>query len=142
MQDDRERAHLAWRRADRIRQLSDRLVGVGPFGLGIDGVLAWVPVAGTAYSVGAAALLFSEALQGGASRVTLAKMAAYLGLDTLSSSVPFAGWAVDTLFPGHAFAAKALMKDIEKRHGKPARAASIADAPRRSAVDSLESGRL
>jgi hypothetical protein len=119
MHDDKARAHLAWRRAERIRQLSDRLVGIGPFGLGIDGVLAWVPVAGTAYSVGAGALLFSEAIQAGAGRVTLAKMAAYLGFDTLSSGVPFAGWAVDTLFPGHAMAAKALMRDIERRHGRP-----------------------
>lgn len=120
MESDRERAHRAWRRAARIRRLSDRLVGVGPLKLGIDGVLAWVPVAGTAYSLGAGALLISEALQAGASRATLVRMGAYLGLDSLSSGVPIVGWAVDTLFPGHAMAAKALMRDIEKRHGKPA----------------------
>ena len=119
MQDDRERAHLAWRRADRIRQLSDRLVGIGPFGLGIDGVLAWVPVAGTVYSVGAAALLLSEAIQAGASKATLARMAAYLGLDSVASGVPIIGWALDTLFTGHAFAARALQRDVEKRHGRP-----------------------
>lgn len=120
---ERQRAHLAWRRADKIRKLSDRLVGVGPFGLGIDGVLAWVPVAGTIYSVGAAGLLISEALQAGASRKTLIKMAAYLGLDSVSSTVPVLGWAVDTVFPGHAMAANALMKDVAKRHGVPAAAA-------------------
>jgi hypothetical protein len=48
MTDDKERAHRAWRTAERIKQLSDRIVGVGPWGLGVDGVLAWVPVAGTA----------------------------------------------------------------------------------------------
>ncbi|MGA0605007.1 DUF4112 domain-containing protein [Phenylobacterium sp. VNQ135] len=117
---DEHRAHTAWRRAERIRILSDRMVGIGPFGIGIDGVLAWVPVAGTAYSVGAAALLFAEAVQAGASRGTLAKMGLLLGLDTISSGVPLAGWAVDTLFPGHAMAAKALQKDIERRHGRPA----------------------
>lgn len=117
--DEKERAHLAWRRADKIRQLSDRLVGVGPFGLGIDGVLAWVPGAGTIYSVGAAGLLISEALQAGVSRKTLTKMAIYLGVDSVSSGVPVFGWAVDTLFPGHAMAAKALMKDVAQRHGEP-----------------------
>ncbi|WP_236611824.1 DUF4112 domain-containing protein [Phenylobacterium zucineum] len=117
---DRDRAHTAWSRAERIRRLSDGIVRVGPLGLGIDGVLAWVPVAGTAYSVGAAALLISEALQAGASRGTLAKMGLYLGLDSVSSGVPIAGWAVDTLFPGHAMAARALQKDIERRHGRPA----------------------
>ena len=113
----RERAHKAWRRADRIKRLSDGLVGVGPFKLGIDGVLAWVPVAGTVYSVGAGALLLNEALQAGAGRGTIARMGAYIAADSLSSGVPILGWAVDTLFPGHAMAARALQRDIEKRHG-------------------------
>lgn len=120
MMDERERAHRAWRRAERIRQLSDRLIGVGPWGLGVDGVLAWVPVAGTLYSVGAAGILLNEAWQAGASRPTLVRMAAYLGIDSLSSGVPVVGWAVDTFFTGHAFAARALQKDIERRHGRPA----------------------
>ena len=120
MEHDRERAHTAWRRAERIRRLSDRVVGVGPWGLGIDGVLAWVPVAGTIYSVGAAGILLNEAYQAGASRKTLLRMAAYLGLDSVSSGVPLVGWALDTLFTGHAFAARALQKDIERRFGKPA----------------------
>jgi hypothetical protein len=119
MDDHRDRAHLAWRRAERIKQLSDRVVGFGPWGLGVDGVLAWIPVAGTVYSVGAAALLLSEAVQSGASRATLLRMAAYLGLDSAASGVPLVGWAVDTLFTGHAFAARALQKDIERRHGAP-----------------------
>jgi len=120
MDDHRDRAHRAWRRAERIKQLSDRVVGFGPWGLGVDGVLAWVPVAGTVYSVGAAGLLLSEALQSGASRATLLRMAAYLGLDSVASGVPLVGWAIDTLFTGHAFAARALQKDIERRHGRPA----------------------
>lgn len=113
----RERAHQAWRTADRIKRLSDGLLGVGPFKLGIDGVLAWVPVAGTIYSVGAAALLLREAIEAGAGKHTIARMGAYLAADSVSSSVPILGWAVDTLFPGHAMAARALQRDIEKRHG-------------------------
>ena len=120
MDDTHDRAHRAWRRAERIRLLSDRVVGVGPWGLGVDGVLAWIPVAGTVYSVGAAAVLLTEAVQAGASRGTLVRMAAYLGLDSAASGVPLIGWAVDTLFTGHAFAARALQKDIERRHGRPA----------------------
>ena len=119
MTDDRERAHVAWRRADRIRRLSDGLVRIGPFGLGVDGVLAWVPAAGTIYSVGAAAVLFNEAIEAGASKATLLKMAGWLGLDSATSTVPVVGWAVDTLFRGHAMSARALQKDIERRHGRP-----------------------
>lgn len=120
MSQDKDRAHTAWRRAERIKQLSDRVVGFGPWGIGVDGVLAWVPVAGTVYSVGAAALLLNEAVRAGASRATLLRMAAYLGVDSVSSGVPLIGWAVDTLFTGHAFAARALQRDIERRHGLPA----------------------
>ena len=123
MEHDRERAHLAWRRAERIRRLSDRVIGVGPWGLGLDGVLAWVPVAGVVYSLGAGGLLLYEGAKAGAGNATLVRMTAYLGLDTVLDGVPFVGWALDTVFTGHAFAARALQKDIERRHGRPADAA-------------------
>jgi hypothetical protein len=125
MTEDQDRAHRAWRRAERIKRLSDRIIGVGPWGLGVDGVLAWVPAAGTVYSVGAAGLLLYEAIEAGASRATLLRMAAYLGLDSVSSGIPLVGWALDTLFTGHAFAARALQKDIERRYGRPADAAAM-----------------
>jgi hypothetical protein len=117
MTEDRDKAHRAWRNAERIKRLSDRLIGIGPFGLGLDGVLAWVPGANLVYSVGAGGLLMVEAVQAGASGFTLARMAAYLIADSATSEVPFLGWAIDTLFPGHLLAARALQKDIEARHG-------------------------
>lgn len=117
MSEDRERAHSAWRAAERIKRLSDRLVGVGPIGVGLDGVLAWVPFAGTAYSVGAGALLMYHGVMAQASLPTLARMSAYLVLDSAASVPPVVGWVVDTLFPGHLMAAGALQKDIEARHG-------------------------
>jgi hypothetical protein len=134
MEPDRERAHLAWRRADRIRKLSDRVVGVGPWGIGLDGVLAWVPVAGIVYSLGAGGLLLYEAGKAGASHATLARMAAYLGADTLLDGVPIVGWALDFVFTGQAFAARALQKDIERRHGRPAEATLDIEAPLRPPV--------
>lgn len=117
MADDREKAHSAWRAAERIKRLSDRLIRLGPLGLGLDGVLAWVPVAGTAYSVGAGGLLIYHGIAAGASLPTLARMAGYILLDSAASVPPVVGWAVDTLFPGHLMAAGALQKDIEARHG-------------------------
>lgn len=113
----RERAHRAWRNAERIKRLSDKLIRIGPFGLGLDGVLAWVPGANLVYSVAAGGLLVAEGIAAGASAVTLAKMGVYLVADSATSEVPIVGWAIDTLFPGHLMAAKALQKDIEARHG-------------------------
>jgi hypothetical protein len=114
---DRAKAHRAWRSAERIKRLSDRLVGVGPLGLGVDGLLAWIPGVNVTYSVGAAALLIYEATVAKASAATIARMALYLLTDAATSGVPVIGWAVDTLFPGHGMAARALQKDIEARHG-------------------------
>ncbi|CAN7420963.1 DUF4112 domain-containing protein [Phenylobacterium sp. LjRoot219] len=120
MDDASQRAHQAWIHAERIRRLSDRVVSLGPLGLGLDGVLAWIPGANVAYAVGAGGLLLYCAVQAGAGPATLARMGIYLAADSALSSVPVAGWAVDTFFPGHLLAAKALQRDIEKRHGKPA----------------------
>jgi hypothetical protein len=112
-----ERAHRAWRSAERIKRLSDKLVKIGPFGLGLDGVLAWIPGANLLYSVAAGGLLIYEAVGGGAKGITVAKMAAYLIADSATSELPIIGWAIDTLFPGHLLAANVLQRDIEARHG-------------------------
>jgi hypothetical protein len=113
----KDRAHRAWRNAERIKRLSDKLISIGPFGIGLDGVLAWVPGANLVYSVAAGGLLVAEGFAAGATPATLLRMGVYLAADSATSEVPFIGWAVDTLFPGHLLAAKALQKDIEARHG-------------------------
>lgn len=123
---DRDRAHRAWTSAERIKRLSDRLVGVGPVGLGVDGVLAWIPGANLLYSLGAGGLLAYEAFQARAAPATLLRMGLYLAADSALSEVPVVGWAVDTFFPGHLMAARALQNDIERRHGRPPAAAEPA----------------
>lgn len=99
-----------------IKKLSDRIIGVGPIGIGLDGVLAWIPGVGLAYGLGAGALLMALGVRAKASKATLARMAAYLVADNASDAVPILGWAVDTVFPGHLLAARALLKDIESTH--------------------------
>ena len=123
-------AHRAWITAEKIKRASDRLVGLGPFSVGLDGILAWVPVAGTLYSLGAGAWLLAEASRMQASSWTITRMSVYLGFRTLSSIVPLEGWLVDFLFRGHLFAANALQKDIARRYGEPPIEA-IDDARRR-----------
>ncbi|HEY8004697.1 MAG TPA: DUF4112 domain-containing protein [Phenylobacterium sp.] len=115
----RDRAHRAWRNAGRIKRLSDNLIKIGPWGIGLDGVLAWAPGANTIYSVGAGALLIYEAIKAGAAPWTLTRMAAYLVANSAMTEVPIIGWAMDTLFRGHLMAANALQKDIEARYGRP-----------------------
>ena len=67
----REHAHAAWRSAEQIKRLSDRVVGVGPIGIGLDGLLSWVPGANAVYSVTAGGLLVLHAIRAKATPVTL-----------------------------------------------------------------------
>jgi|SRR5215217_2093947 len=111
-----------WSNVEGVKKLSDRAVGIGPFGIGMDGLLTWVPVVGTLYTVGAAGWLLFQANQAKASPGTVLRMMAYLGLDSATTAVgevPFLDFVpnvVDVLFPGHLMAAKALQKDIQSTH--------------------------
>ena len=111
-----------WTHVEGVKKLSDRAVGIGPFGIGLDGLLTWVPVVGTVYSVGAAGWLLVQAGRAKASPGTVARMLGYLGLDSVTTvigEVPFLDFVpsvVDVLFPGHLLAARALQKDIETTH--------------------------
>ncbi len=117
----RDIAHSAWKSAETVKKLSDRVIGFGPFGVGLDGLLAWIPGAGLIYSGGAAVYLLYLAVRSGASFTAFAKMAGVLGIDVLMSGVPLPVLPdlVDMLWQGHLMAANALQKDIEARHGIP-----------------------
>ena len=115
----RERAHSAWKSAEAIKTISDRVIGIGPFGVGLDGLLTWLPGAGIIYSVGASIFLLFEAFRAGASLSTLLRMLSYLGIDALTSEVPVVGDVIDFFWQGHLMAATALQKDIEDKHGAP-----------------------
>lgn len=105
-----------WSHVEGVKKLSDRVVGIGPIGIGLDGLLAWVPGVGLAYGLGAGGLLMYFAVQARATPATLARMAAYLIVDNATDTVPLIGWAVDTMLPAHLMAAKALQKDIAATH--------------------------
>jgi hypothetical protein len=109
-----------WSNVEGIKKLSDRVIGIGPFGIGMDGLLTWVPVVGTAYSVIVAFWLMIQGFQARATPSTLLRMAGYLGFDSATSlvgeAIPFAPDLIDTVFQGHLMAGKALQKDIESTH--------------------------
>src|ERR1700741_3981904 len=49
---DRTRSAIAG-----VARLSDNIIGFGRVGIGLDGLLAWVPVVGDIYSIGAGVVL-------------------------------------------------------------------------------------
>ncbi len=113
-----------WSNVEGIRKLSDRVIGIGPVGFGLDALLTWIPIVGTAYTIGAAGWLLYLAHQVRATPGTIARMVGYLAFDTATGAVPLIGDAVDTFFPGHLMAARALQKEIETTHWVEADAAS------------------
>ena len=102
---------------ERLARLSDRIVKVGPLNLGIDFALALLPIGGGLYTIGLGGWLLYKGWEAKASPKTLARMAAYVGVDALTAEVPLLGAAVDMLFPGHILAVRALRSDLERQHG-------------------------
>ncbi len=105
-----------WSNVEGIKKLSDRVIGVGPIGFGLDALLTWVPIVGTGYTVGTAGWLLFQARRAHASAATIAKMCGYMAIDTATGTVPLAGDIVDTFFPGQLLAARALQKEIAETH--------------------------
>ena len=62
-----------WSNVEGVKKLSDRIVGIGPIGIGLDGVLAWIPGVNIAYGIGAGAVLMAFAVQAKASPATLTR---------------------------------------------------------------------
>ena len=99
---------------ERIAYISDSLIGWGPFGIGLDGMLAWVPGVGEIYSLGAGAALV---LQGYRARVpagVLVHAAVLISIRTLSNIFPLLGGLIVDVFRGHRMAAKLLVKAIDE----------------------------
>lgn len=110
-----------WSNVEGVKKLSDRVIGIGPFGVGLDGLLTWVPGLGLVYSVLAGGWLVIQGVRARAAPSTLLRMLAYIGVDSATTEFPIVGDVVDFLFPGHLMAGKALQKDIETTHWVEAR---------------------
>jgi len=102
-----------------VGRLSDSLIKVGPFSLGIDGVLSWFPVAGEVYSVAAGAFILIQGFRAGVPWLVLAQAALILGLRTFGDAVPLAGPLFADLFTAHKWAARMVVEAIDHHLGVP-----------------------
>lgn len=101
-------------RIERIGKLSDSLIKWGPFGIGLDGVLAWVPGLGELYSLVAGLYLFLEGVRVRAPVRALVEVASIVLLRTASNVAPVAGGVMVDLFRGHRWSAKILTRAIDE----------------------------
>ncbi|NEX92455.1 DUF4112 domain-containing protein [Caulobacter sp. 17J65-9] len=114
----------SWSAVDGVRKVSDRVIGLGPFGIGLDGLIAMTtagapPIgiaAGTVYTWGAGLFLVYHAIRAHASAWTLIRVVIYLLLDTVMGAIPFVSGILDVFFQGHLYASRAIQKEIERTH--------------------------
>lgn len=102
----------------RISRLSDSLVRIGPFGVGLDGLLAWVPAVGTIYSLAAGGYLLVQGYRARVPATVLAQAAGLIGLRTAVTLVGEtvilpAEIAVD-FFRAHKWSADLMVKAIDQ----------------------------
>jgi hypothetical protein len=105
---------------ERIGRLSDNIIGFGPFGIGLDGMLAWVPGLGEIYSLAAGALLLVEGLRARVPPIVLMQVTWIVlvrtGVD-FGNIIPGVGVVsslIVDVFRGHKWAAGLLTKAIDE----------------------------
>lgn len=103
------------RSVEWVGRMSDGLVRVGPWSIGLDGVLSWIPGLGEVYSAGAAAFLLGQGLRARVPAPTLLLAAALMGARTLVTVIPVAGPAVADLLTMHKWSARLITAAIDKR---------------------------
>jgi len=103
------------------KRLSDGLVKLGPINIiGLDGILAWIPLAGPIYSIGASLFMLYHGIRARIDIVTLAQILIFLFIDSglgIAEDIPFIGEVMagaNTLFQGHLYAGHVIEKDIER----------------------------
>lgn len=106
--------HNSMTNIEAARRASDKWVGIGPFGIGLDGVLAFVPIVGQCYTFGSAIYMMTQGVKARVSGITLMQCGALYTTDLLIGAVPFVGSAPDALFCASLWAGWLLKRDIER----------------------------
>ena len=102
-----------------VGRLSDSIVRLGPFSLGIDGVLSWIPAVGEFYSLAAGGFILVQGVRARVPIPVLAVAAAILGVRTFGDAIPFAGPLFADVFTAHKWAANMVVRAIDRQLGAP-----------------------
>ena len=96
-------------------RLADGILRLGPWGLGLDGLLSWIPGIGELFSTIAAAYLLIQGLRAGVPLITLMVAGALMGARTLFTFTPLVGPFVADLLPLHRWSAGLIVRSIDRR---------------------------
>ena len=111
-----------------VGRLSDGIVQLGPFGIGVDGVLSWIPGVGEVYSGLAGAFLLVQGFRAKVPVHVLLACLLLLASRTLITIVPVAGPAASDLFRAHKWAAKLIVRAIDRQSARRAVAEPVMGA--------------
>ena len=112
----REPDLLAIRRSvEGIGRASDSLIRLGPFSVGLDGVLSWIPGLGEIYSGAAAAFILIQGVRARAPLPVLLAAAGLMASRTAITAIPLAGPAISDVFLAHKWSARMIVKAIDRK---------------------------
>jgi hypothetical protein len=99
----------------KVGALSDALFHLGPFSIGLDGILDWVPGVGEFYSLAAGGFLLVQGVRAKVGAGTLIVAATLMGARAVITAVPLAGPLAADLLTMHKWSAKLIARAIERR---------------------------
>ncbi len=108
-----------------VGKISDSMFGVGPFSIGLDGVLSWIPGLGEIYSTAAGAFIIVQGARAGVPKHTLLLAGGLMMSRTAIIAVPLAGPVAADMFMAHKWSAKMVADAIDRKiaqRGGPLRA--------------------
>lgn len=103
------------RSVELIGRLSDGLLRVGPFRLGAEAALAWIPGIGEVYGSAAAIFLLVQGLRAGAPLRILVACAALMFGRTLIAAAPVVGPLAADALALHGLSARLIVRAIDTR---------------------------
>jgi hypothetical protein len=103
----------------RVGRLSDSIFHLGPFSIGIDGILSWIPGVGEIYGTAAGAFILVQGARADVPVPVLATAALLMGVRTLADVVPIAGPLFADVFTAHKWAANMIVQAIDQQLGSP-----------------------
>jgi hypothetical protein len=107
--------HAIRRSLEIVGRLSDGIIQIGPFGLGLEAVLDWIPGVGEVYGFGAAAFIIVQGVRARAPLPTLLLAGTLMFARTAISAIPLAGPLAADVLTLHRFSARLIIAAIDRR---------------------------
>jgi hypothetical protein len=101
--------------AEYLEFLTERSIRIGPWSIGLDGILGLIPGLGDVLSGLLASYIVARAAQAGVPRAALARMMANVAMDTLLGAVPIVGDVFDFLYKANTKNLRIYREALEGR---------------------------